>query len=84
MTAKQAQDQLLQPEIANDNGAIVSAISSMSDLLEGSPSSVKATMTKSFTEIQNTLAQFAVQDVEGLADLESLDDGQRIAKRTVN
>lgn len=81
ITDKQAQYHLLQAEMLNDDAALVSAISCMSDLLVGSLSSLKATMTNSFTEIQNTLAQFAAEGEEELADLEALHDGQSSRKR---
>ena len=60
-----------QPEQSHDN-AIVSAITSMSDLLATSLSSLKTTMTSSFIEIQSSLEQFAVTDVGDFSDIEAI------------
>ena len=69
-----------QPEQSHDN-AIVSAITSMSELLATSLSSLKTTMTSSFTEIQSSLEQFAVTDVGDFSDIEALDHGESCRKR---
>ena len=69
-----------QPEQSHDN-AIVSAITSMSELLATSLSSLKTTMTNSFTEIQSSLEQFAVTDVGDFLDIEALDHGESPRKR---
>ena len=51
-----------QPQTSTDHSAIVSAISSMSDLLAASLSSLKTTMTNSFAEMHNTLGQITVDN----------------------
>ena len=53
----------------------------MSELFATSLSSLKTTMTNSFTEIQSSLEQFAVTDVGDFSDIESLDHGESCRKR---
>ncbi|XP_028408601.1 uncharacterized protein LOC114531147 isoform X2 [Dendronephthya gigantea] len=64
-----------------NNTAIVTAISSMSDLLAASLSSLKTTMTNSFAEMQNTLGQMGVDDGGELLDIEKFDTGEPSSKR---
>ena len=70
-----------QPQTSTDHSAIVSAISSMSDLLAASLSSLKTTMTNSFAEMHNTLGQITVDNLADLSDIEDLDDGATSRKR---
>ena len=70
-----------QPQKSNDNAAIVSAISSMSDLLVASLSSLKTTMTDSLAEMHDTLGQFTVEEVADLSDIEALDSGETSRKQ---
>jgi hypothetical protein len=75
---KQAQDDSDTPNIQTDNA--VTAIILMSDLLAASLSSLKTTVTNSFTEMQNLFEQFSVEEVTELSDIEKNDNGATSSK----
>ena len=76
MEGKQANE----PEQSIDN-AIVSAITSMSEHLATSLSSLQTKMTNLFTEMESSLDKFAVNDVGDFSDIKASGNGESSRKR---